>query len=59
MAYTLRNVFRDSHTPQQNKLLTGETNKGIGSVKKMVKAQAEAKAKAEAAAKAKAESEAA
>lgn len=29
MTYTLRNVSRESYTPQQNKPLTGETRKGI------------------------------
>lgn len=55
MAYTLRNVSRESHTPQQNKPLTGEPNKGLGSVKKTVRAQAEAKIKAALDAKAKSE----
>lgn len=49
MAYTLRNVSRLAHTPLKEKLLNGETNRGIGSVKKIVKAAADAKAKAEAA----------
>jgi hypothetical protein len=35
MAYTLRNVSTLAHTPLKEKLLNGETNRGIGSVKKM------------------------
>jgi hypothetical protein len=50
MAYTLRNVSRLAHTPLKEKLLKcGETNRGIGSVKKM--AQEAAKRKAAEAAK--------
>lgn len=47
MAHTLRNVSRLAHIPKQDKLLNGEPNCGIGSVKKAAKAAADAKAKAE------------
>lgn len=48
MAHTLRNVSREAHVPSKEKLLTGETGKGIGSVKKMaIAAAAAAKAKRE------------
>jgi uncharacterized membrane protein YccC len=45
MAYTLRNVSRLAHTPLKEKLLKcGETNRGIGSVKKMAQEAAKRKA---------------
>lgn len=44
MAYTLRNVSTLAHTPLKEKLLNGETNRGIGSVKKMAQEAAKRKA---------------
>lgn len=49
MAHTFRHVSRLAHTPVKEKLLTGEPNRGIGSVKKIVKAAAEVKVKTDAA----------
>lgn len=44
MAYTLRHVSRDVHYPATEKLLKcGETNRGLGSVKKAAKEAAKRK----------------
>lgn len=45
MAYTLRNVSREAHYPATEKpLKCGETNRGLGSVKKAAQEAAKRKA---------------